>query len=80
MKDDLWQNTPVWRVVVDLRGFEQVTLEVGPLVPARALWRLLKRAPKTMRERVNQGRFRVIAVMGEKFVPVVDVQKWEENK
>jgi hypothetical protein len=75
-----WQNTPIYRVVVDLRGFERVTLEVGPLVPARCLWRILKTSRQNIFERVRQGRFRIVTVMGEKFVPVQDVEKWESEK
>lgn len=80
MNPEDWKNTPVYRVVLDLRGFEQVTLEVGPLVPARSLWRILKRSRRNMYERIAQGRFRKISVMGETFVPVADVQKWNEGK
>lgn len=79
-QDDLWQDTPIYEVIVDLRGFERITLEVGPLVPARSLWRLLGRSRQRMHELVSSGRFRIITVMGERFVPSSDVQKWSEGK
>lgn len=77
---ELWKNTPIYEVIVDLRGFERITLEVGPLVPARCLWRLLGRSRQRMHRHVSNGRFRIISVMGERFVSVADVQKWKDGK
>lgn len=65
---------PYW-VVIDVKGWRKIELEVGPLVPIAVARRMVRRSKQRFYRLVQDGKLRCVHVMGQMFTPMADVEK-----
>jgi len=67
-------------VVIDVKGWRKIELEVGPLVPVAVARRLVRKSKQRFYALVQSGKLRCVHVMGQMFTPMADVEKQWPDK
>lgn len=67
-------------VVVDLLGLYRAELTYGPLVPVGVAYRFFDCTRSYFYRLVKAGRFTRVKVQASDFVPIKEVQSWNEQR